>query len=81
MKGFPMNIFSNYVPNKYIIIYDRDPPWMNETIKNKIKVKKYIYDSNNFIQIQKLATGISDMILKKKGNYYHHLSLNLSFQI
>ena len=32
-----MNIFSNYIPNKYITIDDRDPPWMNETIKNKIK--------------------------------------------
>ena len=32
-----MNIFTNYIPNKYIAIDDRDPPWMNETIKNKVK--------------------------------------------
>ena len=35
-----MNIFSNYIPNKYITIGDRDLPWMNKTIKNKIKLKK-----------------------------------------
>ena len=35
-----MNILTNYIPNKYINIDDRDPPWMNETLKNKIKLKK-----------------------------------------
>ena len=28
-----MNIFSNYIPNKYVTIDDGDPPWMIE--KNK----------------------------------------------
>ena len=31
-----MNIFSNYIPNKYITVDDKDPPWMMEAIKNKI---------------------------------------------
>ena len=39
---------------------------MNEKIKNKIKLKKSLHKSNNFIEIQKLSTEISDMILKKK---------------
>ena len=30
-------MFRNYVPNKYITIDDKDPVWMNETIKNKMK--------------------------------------------
>ena len=30
-----LNVFSNYVPNKYITIDDKDPIWMNETIKLK----------------------------------------------
>ena len=30
-----VNSFTNYIPNKYITIDFRDPPWMNET-KNKI---------------------------------------------
>ena len=35
-----MNIFSNYIPNKFITVDDRDPPWMNEYIKRKIMDKK-----------------------------------------
>ena len=34
------NIFSNYIPNKYIIIDDKDPPWMTKAIKDKINSKK-----------------------------------------
>ena len=32
-----LNIFQNYVPNKYIACDDNDPVWMNEKIKSKIK--------------------------------------------
>ena len=32
-----MNVFSNYIPNKLITINDKDLPWMNNEIKNKIK--------------------------------------------
>ena len=32
-----MNVFSNYIPNKLITIDDKDPPWMNDEIRNKIK--------------------------------------------
>ena len=28
LKTTLMNIFSNYVPNKYITVDDKDPPWM-----------------------------------------------------
>ena len=72
-----MNIFTNYFPNKYITTDDRDPTWMNETIKIKIKLKKSLHKSNNFTEIQKLSTEISDMILKIKEKY-HHLSLKLN---
>ena len=33
-----LNIFGTYVPNMYIII-DKDPVWMNKTIKTNIKAK------------------------------------------
>ena len=32
-----MNIFSNYIPSKYITADDKDFPWMTGAIKNKIK--------------------------------------------
>ena len=48
-----MNIFTNYIPNKYITIDDRDPPWMNEALRNKIKKNKSLHKSNNFTEIKK----------------------------
>ena len=35
-----LNVFRNYVPNKYITADDKDPIWMNEIIKSKMKAKK-----------------------------------------
>ena len=37
-----MNIFSNYIPNKYIIIDDQDPPWMTKAIKENQFIKIFI---------------------------------------
>ena len=31
-----MKIFSNYISNELITVDDKDPPWMNESIKKKI---------------------------------------------
>ena len=32
-----LNAFQSFVTNKYITSDDRDPPWINDDIKNKIK--------------------------------------------
>ena len=34
-----MIMFSNYTPNIFVTIDDKDPPWMTEKTKNKI-IKK-----------------------------------------
>ena len=33
-----MNIFSNFTPNKLLTFDDRDPPWMKDFVKSKIKL-------------------------------------------
>ena len=38
-----MNIFSNFFPNKHVTFDDRDPPWMNDYAKGKIKWKNQLY--------------------------------------
>ena len=66
-----INVFRNYVPNKYIAIDDKDPVWMNESIKSKIKEKntfypKYIENGrleSDFILLEKLIT-IQSFLLK-----------------
>ena len=40
-----MNIFSNFIPNKYIAFNDGDPPWINDFAKTKIKFKNQLYNT------------------------------------
>ena len=68
----------NYVPNKYIAIDDKDPVWMNETIKSKIKTKNKLYKQyidngrfeSDFVFIETLITEINDLITSTKDLYY-----------
>ena len=72
-----MNIFSNYIPNK-LTVDDKDPPWINESIKKKIMAEKYACKSlnsnkknnNAYVKLQKISTELSGMILKRKEDYY-----------
>ena len=81
-----MNIFSNYTPNKLITSDDKDPPWMNESIKKKIMAKKYACKSfyankknyDAYLKLQTISTELSEMILKRKGDYYRLLSDKLN---
>ena len=38
-----MNVFSNFIPNKLVTFNDKDPPWMSEYLKKKIKWRNKIY--------------------------------------
>ena len=38
-----LNIFRNLVPNKYVTFDDKDPVWMTENIKSKVKAKNKLY--------------------------------------
>ena len=38
-----VNIVSNYIPNKFIICNDRDPPWLNDHIKHLINLRNEIF--------------------------------------
>ena len=35
-----LNVFRNYIPNKYITIDDKDPVWIKKIIKSKMKTIK-----------------------------------------
>ena len=77
-----LNVFRNYVPNKYITIDDKEPVWMNETIKNKMKVrnnlfKQYIQNGrfkSDFILIERLGNELSDLISQTKALHYENLA-------
>ena len=77
-----MNIFSSYIPNKFVTNDNKDPPWMTKRIKNKIFEKNciwksYISNGKTVIDYQKLhdiGNEISRIISKRKKEYYHQLS-------
>ena len=78
-----MNIFSNYIPNKFITIDDKDP---HEYIQRKIMDKKVACNSfgtnnNNYdayLKLQTISTELSEIILKRKDDYHCQLSGKLS---
>ena len=81
-----LNVFQNYVPNKYITIDDKDPVWMNETIKSKIKTRNKLYKQyiengrfeSDFMMIETLITEINDLITSTKDLYYNNLAKRLN---
>ena len=81
-----LNVFQNYVPNKYITIDDKDPVWMNEIIKSKIKTKnlyfkQYIQNGrfeSDFEFLESLIIKMNDLISSTKKLYYASLAKKLS---
>ena len=76
-----LNVFRNYVPNKYITADDKDPAWINETIKSKIEAKNELY-KNKFrmedlkvttFKLENLITKLKDLISSTKTLYYEDL--------
>ena len=81
-----MNVFRNYVPNEYITIDDKDPVSMNETIKNKMKVRNNLFKQykqngrfeSDFILNERLGNELSDLISQTKALYYENLARKLN---
>ena len=86
LKETILNIFCNYVPNKYIIIDEKDPVWMNETIKSKIKAKnalckKYIQNArfeSDFAYLENLIIELNELISSTKALYNENLAKKLN---
>ena len=81
-----LNVFWNYVPSKYITIDDKDPVWMSETIKSKIKTRNKLYKQyiengrfeSDFMMIETLITEINDLITSTKDLHYSNLVKRLN---
>ena len=61
-----------------ITVDDKDPPWMNESIKKNIMAKKNACKSFNankknydaYMKLQTISTKLSEIISKRKEDYY-----------
>ena len=81
-----MNISSNYIPDKFITVDDKDPPWMSDYSNRNILNKKIAcksFNNNNknydaYLKLQTISTELSEMIFKRKNNHHHQLSDKLN---
>ena len=81
-----MNIFSNSISNKIKTFRDSDPPWMNDDIKNKVKLKHKLYhhylrnqrSNEDFAKLEYLRNEIDNLISKSKKEYYQNINRKLN---
>ena len=81
-----MNIFSNFTPNKLVTFDDRDPPWMNDFVKSKIKWKNQLYKiytkngykHNDYLQLKEATVLVSQVIAKRKEDYHNLIASKLN---
>ena len=81
-----MNIFSEFTPNKLVTFDDRDPSWLNDFVKSKIKWKNQIYKIytktgykyNYYLRVKEATVLISQVIAKRKAGYHNIMALKLN---
>ena len=81
-----MNIFSNFIPNKYITLNNKDPPWMTNSLtykiqwKNSIHLKYLKHGKRNcdYIELQRSIEELSEDISKSKEQCYDCVAKKLN---
>ena len=76
-----LNIFRNFVPNKYVTFDDKDPVCMNENIKSKTKPKNKLYQEyakkdrqeSDFCALEETVRNLNNLLLQTKTSYYENL--------
>ena len=78
MNDIIPNVFKKFVPNKFITCDDRDPSWINDKKKNKVKWKNIMYKNykrngkktEKYELLTKAVSEVSQLIEKSKDEYY-----------
>ena len=79
-----LNIFQNSIPNKIVLCDDKDPPWINDRIKNLIKRKNWLFQgqkksgSLDHASLNSITQDISNAVNSSKLKYHERLALNLN---
>ena len=77
-----MKIYLNYVPNKFVLCDDKDPPWMTNGIRTVIEIKNNAYEEyitsgmrhNYYIRLENLTTELLNLICGTKPEYHSKLA-------
>ena len=76
------NILSNYIPHEIIICDDRNPPWINNRVKEVINEKNdtfqcYLHSNKDpklFNEVEYLQNELKSLIEANKEKYYSRIS-------
>ena len=82
-----INKFSDVTPNKLLTFDDKDPPWMNDFIKSKLKWKNQLYETyakigyklSDHLHLQQAVNLASEEVAKRKQDYCNKLALRLKY--
>ena len=80
-----LNIYSNYIPIKTVLCYDKDPPQMTNGIITVIEMKNNAYKDyirsgmrhNYYERLENLTTKLSNLICDIKIEYHSNLGAKL----
>ena len=86
LNSIILNVFTNYVSNKFITIDDKDPSCMTDFAKSKIERRNSVYKTfqnsyknlAEYNTLQQAIIEVSDLIYEKKNDYYNALAKKLS---
>ena len=81
-----LNVFQNYVPDKYITIDDKDLVWIKEIIESKIETKSKLYKQyiqngrfeSDLVFTESLIAELNELISYKKILHYENLAKYLN---
>ena len=74
-----MNIFTNYILNKYMLFDDQGPPQLNDRVKLKIKKQKtFSLSKQKTKNLQFAITEFSEYITERKNQHNFQLSQSLN---
>ena len=81
-----MEIFSDSIPNKIETFRDKDPPWMNDDIKSKMKLKhkfdcpylRHRRNNKDFVKLEYLRHEIDNLTSKCKKEYCQDINRKLN---
>ena len=79
-----LNVFKNFIPKKIVKRDERDEPWINDNIENKMKGRNSMYKNynrkskkiENYELLAKAVSDISRLIEKSKDGYFNRFWAN-----
>ena len=81
-----INILSYFIPNKLVTFDDKNPPWVTEKLKEKIKWKHKVYreylksskTEAYYMYVHHAITEVSQLTWESKDKYYNELAMKLN---